>query len=73
MVSQWWRNAGFSYLNYSSICAKYLRRALKPEFRQIALKDEHSIIKCQAWEGGKPSGPLKQYKPGSLSGEVVEK
>lgn len=55
MVS-YWRQAGLSYLNYSSICARLVRRCLKPELRVEALKREDSLMKSVKWEGGKQAG-----------------
>ena len=47
-----------SYLQYSSLCARYLRRALKPEFREAAiLKKEDSTAKMFRWKEGKPEQP----------------
>lgn len=45
-----------SYLNYSSICARLVRRCLKPELRVEALKREDSLMKSVKWEGGKQAG-----------------
>lgn len=50
-----------SYLQYSSLCAKFLRRALKPEFREAAiLKKEDTTAKVFQWKEGKP-GPAGVY------------
>ncbi|XP_077993841.1 ATP synthase F(1) complex subunit epsilon, mitochondrial-like [Glandiceps talaboti] len=54
-----WRQAGLSYIQYSAICARLLRRALKPEFREQALKKEESFSKLNKWVDGKPA-PKKQ-------------
>lgn len=58
MVS-YWRQAGLSYLNFSTICARLVRRCLKPDFRVEALKREESIMKTVKWEGGKQAGEPK--------------
>ena len=43
-----------SYLQYSSICARLLRRALKPEHRDSALFREESLLKVSRWKNGQP-------------------
>ena len=43
----------FSYINYSNIAAKLLRRALKPEFRTEAARREDSSIRFTPWKDGK--------------------
>ena len=43
-----------SYVQYSSICARVVRRCLKAEAKTAAAKREGSIIKAVKWEGGKP-------------------
>lgn len=46
-----------SYLQYSGICARLLRQALKPEYRASALKREESLMKVQRWKDGQPGAP----------------
>ena len=46
-----------SYLQYSGICARLLRQALKPEYRASALKREESLMKVQKWKDGQPGAP----------------
>jgi len=48
-----WRQAGMSYIQYSALCARLLRRALKPEFKAEALKIEETGVRITPWEGGK--------------------
>jgi F-type H+-transporting ATPase subunit epsilon len=43
----------FSYINYSNIAAKLVRRALKPEFRIEAARREDTNIKFTPWKDGK--------------------
>ena len=45
-----------SYLNFSTICARLVRRCLKPDLRVEALKREESVMKTVKWEGGKQAG-----------------
>ncbi|XP_071443911.1 protein stunted-like isoform X2 [Hetaerina americana] len=49
-----WRQAGLNYIRYSSIAARLVRQALKPEFRAEAAKREESTIKFTEWKDGKP-------------------
>ncbi|XP_065162653.1 protein stunted isoform X1 [Atheta coriaria] len=49
-----WRAAGLNYINYSTIAARMLREALKPEFRADAAKRGASVIKITQWVDGKP-------------------
>ncbi|KAJ3656881.1 hypothetical protein Zmor_015926 [Zophobas morio] len=55
-----WRDAGLSYVNYSSICARLVRLALKPEFRADAMKRDITSIKITRWRDGKP---IKKTEP----------
>ncbi|XP_014365610.1 protein stunted isoform X2 [Papilio machaon] len=50
-----WRQAGLSYINYSNIAAKVLRRSLKPEFRSEALKRDESHVRITPWANGRPA------------------
>ncbi|XP_046397514.1 protein stunted-like isoform X1 [Ischnura elegans] len=49
-----WRQAGVNYIRYSTIAARLVRQALKPEFRAEAAKREESSIKFTNWKDGKP-------------------
>jgi F-type H+-transporting ATPase subunit epsilon len=53
-----------SYINYSNIAAKLLRRALKPEFRTEAVRREDSSIKFTPWKDGKAQS---EFHPSVLS------
>ena len=46
----------YSYVNYSNIAAKVVRKALKPELQADAAKRELVSIKFVKWENGKPVG-----------------
>lgn len=52
----------YSYLQYSSIGARLLRRALKEEHRAKAFLTEESLLKVSRWANGKQepagNGPL---------------
>ncbi|XP_044730373.1 protein stunted-like [Chrysoperla carnea] len=48
-----WRAAGLSYINFSQIAARCVRKALKPELRNEAAKREESHIKFTDWKDGK--------------------
>ncbi|XP_078607856.1 ATP synthase F(1) complex subunit epsilon, mitochondrial-like [Branchiostoma floridae x Branchiostoma japonicum] len=50
----YWRQAGMSYLQYSGICARLLRRVLKPELQDSAMKREAQHLSKLKWEAGKP-------------------
>ncbi|XP_049866504.1 protein stunted-like isoform X2 [Pectinophora gossypiella] len=50
-----WRQAGLNYINYSTIAAKTLRRALKPELRADAMKRDESHVRITPWANGKPA------------------
>ncbi|KAI4823384.1 hypothetical protein KUCAC02_011970, partial [Chaenocephalus aceratus] len=41
----YWRQAGLSYIRFSSICATALRAAMKPELKAEALKAAESSVK----------------------------
>uniref|UniRef100_A0A1X7VKJ6 ATP synthase F1 subunit epsilon n=1 Tax=Amphimedon queenslandica TaxID=400682 RepID=A0A1X7VKJ6_AMPQE len=58
-MTSYWRLAGMNYIQYSSLCARLLRRALKPEVQQQALKAEESGMKAVRWDKGKPTGETR--------------
>ncbi|XP_063736670.1 ATP synthase subunit epsilon, mitochondrial [Eleginops maclovinus] len=41
----YWRQAGLSYIRFSSICASAVRAAMKPQFKAEALKAAESSVK----------------------------
>jgi hypothetical protein len=43
----------YSYLQYSSAAAQFVRAALKPEFRAASLKRQDTTIKVRYWVDGK--------------------
>jgi len=49
-----WRAAGLNYVQYSSICAKTVRAAMKPALAEAASKRDLSYIKKVTWAEGKP-------------------
>ena len=50
-----------SYLQYSNICARLLRRALRPELQEEALKVEDTNVKIAQWADGKPGKPSRFF------------
>ncbi|XP_076467969.1 ATP synthase F(1) complex subunit epsilon, mitochondrial-like [Babylonia areolata] len=52
-MSTFWRQVGLNYINYSQICAKVVRRCLKPELRSAVANREETIIKTTKWDSGK--------------------
>ncbi|KAB0796880.1 hypothetical protein PPYR_10941 [Photinus pyralis] len=48
-----WRAAGLNYINYSSIAARILRRALKADVKAEAGKRDVSNLKFTPWIDGK--------------------
>ena len=49
-----WRQAGLNYINYSRICARVVRRVLKPELRTEALKRDEGLVRPVYWKDGAP-------------------
>ena len=43
-----------SYVHYSRICARIVRRCLKPELRDEAMKRDEGLIRAVFWKDGKP-------------------
>lgn len=43
-----------SYIQYSSICARLVRQAIRPELQQGSLRKPDSVSKLTKWENGKP-------------------
>ena len=52
----------FSYVQYSNIAARVVRRALKPELQGDAAKREAASIKFRKWVDGKPEGNETRLK-----------
>lgn len=48
----------FSYVNYSNIAAKIVRRVLKPELQSNASKRDETHVKFTPWIKGKPASKL---------------
>lgn len=42
-----------SYIQYSAVCARTLRRCLKSSAAKEALKREESFVRVNKWQGGK--------------------
>lgn len=49
----------FSYINYSNIAARLLRKSLKPDIRADAQKRDVTSIKFTPWVNGKP---IRKYQ-----------
>lgn len=54
----------FSYIQYSAVCARTLRRCLKSTAAKEAMKREESYVRVNKWQGGKISD---QVHPASMS------
>ena len=50
----------FSYLQYSAICARAVRKCLKPENVTEAMKAPESMLKLTKWQGGKPTDEVSK-------------
>ncbi|OWR41966.1 ATP synthase subunit epsilon [Danaus plexippus plexippus] len=57
-----WRMAGLNYVNYSNIAAKTLRKTLKSEFREDALRRDQTFIKIFFWMNGNQLGLGEKLK-----------
>lgn len=66
-------NLYFSYINYSNIAAKLLRRSLKKEFRADADKRDVTSIKFTPWVNGKPIRKYQHAQMTATSHEINEK
>ena len=56
-----------SYLQFSGVCARLLRQALKQEYRAADIaRKESSTIKVFKWKEGKPGKPGKCKSQPSL-------
>ena len=49
----------FSYIQFSQIAARVVRKSLKPGPKAEADKRGDGMIKMKKWIGGKPEGELK--------------
>lgn len=45
----------FSYIQYSAVCARTLRRCLKSNVAKEAMKREESFVRVSKWQSGKLS------------------
>ncbi len=45
----------FSYIQYSAVCARALRRCLKSSVSKEAMKREESFVRVSKWQDGKLS------------------
>jgi F-type H+-transporting ATPase subunit epsilon len=50
-----------SYVNYSNIAAKVVRRVLKPELQANASKRDETHVKFTPWVKGKPSSKYQYF------------
>ncbi|XP_034479156.1 protein stunted isoform X1 [Drosophila innubila] len=50
-----WRAAGLTYIQYSNIAARVLRQALRPEMRVEAARRDASHVKFTPWANGRPA------------------
>ncbi|EDW75278.1 uncharacterized protein Dwil_GK19782, isoform A [Drosophila willistoni] len=50
-----WRAAGITYIQYSNIAARVLREALRTELRADAAKRNESHVKFTPWANGRPA------------------
>jgi len=48
----------FSYVSYSNIAAKIVRRVLKPDLQANASKRDETHVKFTPWAKGKPVSKL---------------
>ncbi|ELU06272.1 hypothetical protein CAPTEDRAFT_174924 [Capitella teleta] len=54
---EFWRQAGLNYVQFSRICARVVRKSLKPEVRTTALKRDEAHIRVVQWKDGQPIKP----------------
>ncbi|XP_018784132.1 PREDICTED: ATP synthase subunit epsilon, mitochondrial [Bactrocera latifrons] len=50
-----WRAAGLTYIQYSNICARVVRQSLKANLRSDAAKRNETHVKFTPWANGKPA------------------
>ncbi|KAJ3120367.1 hypothetical protein HK098_004662 [Nowakowskiella sp. JEL0407] len=48
-----WREAGFTYVQYVNIAAKSLRNVLKSDVKVLALRREEQVARISKWAEGK--------------------
>ncbi|XP_037816583.1 protein stunted-like [Lucilia sericata] len=53
-MTNYWREVGLNYIQYSNICAKVVRQALRADLRADAVKRDVSHVKFTQWKDGKP-------------------
>jgi F-type H+-transporting ATPase subunit epsilon len=54
-MTNYWRAAGLTYIQYSNICARVLREGLKSDLRAEAMKRNDSNVRFTPWANGKPA------------------
>merc|ERR1712098_417519 len=52
-MTAFWRQVGLNYVNYSAICARAVRAALKEPFKTNTAGRDVSFGKTSQWENGK--------------------
>ncbi|XP_067640893.1 protein stunted-like [Eurosta solidaginis] len=50
-----WRAAGLTYIQYSNICARVVRQALKANLKADAAKRNETHVRFTPWIDGKPA------------------
>ncbi|XP_030244529.1 protein stunted isoform X2 [Drosophila navojoa] len=50
-----WRAAGLTYIQYSNIAARVLRNALRADLRADAAKRNETHVKFTPWANGRPA------------------
>jgi len=61
-----WRQVGLNYIHYSRVCAKVVRRCLKPDLRVEAMKRDEGIVRPVFWKDGKA---IQTKKPVTIQAE----
>ncbi|KAK2646427.1 hypothetical protein Ddye_021622 [Dipteronia dyeriana] len=56
-AASFWRAAGMTYVNYSSLCAKMVRNCLKEPHKSEAISREKVHYSISKWTDGKPEKP----------------
>ncbi|XP_004521016.1 protein stunted [Ceratitis capitata] len=55
-----WRAAGLTYIQYSNICARVVREALKSNLKADAAKRNETHVKFTPWANGKPARRVEE-------------
>uniref|UniRef100_A0A060T0H1 ARAD1C13277p n=1 Tax=Blastobotrys adeninivorans TaxID=409370 RepID=A0A060T0H1_BLAAD len=56
-MSNYWRNAGFTFNKYTAVAARVMRQALKEEKRVTFAREDYTEARAAVWSKGVQAEP----------------